>query len=66
MMQEETDSNEPTFTLFASDPMAPKLVRLWAAQKYIEHEDPMKVEEARVRAEEMDRWREQHGKGSGQ
>lgn len=52
--------DEPMFILLARDPMAPMLVRLWAAQRYQEHEDPAKVAEARECAEAMEVWRKEH------
>ena len=48
---------EPTFTLLARDPMAPLLVRLWAAQKWQEQADPGAVEQARHCADAMTAWR---------
>jgi len=47
----------PVFLLMADDPMAPMLVRMWAAQKWSEHLDPQRVEDARHCADAMDRWR---------
>lgn len=61
----EADPDEPTFTLFARDPMAPRLVRLWAAQQYADQENPVRIEEARACADAMDRWYRQHQKGGG-
>ena len=47
----------PVFLLTAADPLAPMLVRLWAAQKWSEHADPKLVDDARRCADAMDAWR---------
>src|SRR5271167_4124368 len=57
----KAEPDEPTFTLLARDPMAPVLIRMWAAQRWAEHDDPEKIAEARACADAMDRWRAQRG-----
>lgn len=59
----KAEPDEPTFTLIARDPMAPALIRLWAAQRWQEHEDPEKVAEARECADAMEAWRKEHRGG---
>ena len=55
---DKAEPDEPMFTLLARDPMAPTLIRMWAAQKWQEH--PEKVTEARDIADSMDAWRKEH------
>lgn len=50
-------STEPTFTLRASDPVAPAAIRLWAAQSWQQGADPEAVAQARATAEAMEKWR---------
>ena len=59
--------DEPMFTLLARDPMAPKLVDLWADKRQSDINegvcpitDVVKVNEARACAEEMRSWRDRH------
>ncbi len=61
-MEPAAKTDEPTFVLRASDPMAPILIRLWAAQKWQEHADPEMIDEARAVADAMDAWRREHGR----
>jgi hypothetical protein len=56
----KAEADEPLFTLLARDPMAPQLIRLWAAQRWSEHEDPKVVAEARQIAGAMEDWRQKH------
>jgi hypothetical protein len=56
----ETPEGEPAFTLLGRDPLAPKLVRLWAAQRWSEHGSPEEIAAARACADAMDRWHVQH------
>ena len=55
---DKAEPDEPMFTLLARDPMAPTLIRMWAAQKW--QENPEKVTEARDIADSMDAWRKEH------
>lgn len=48
--------DEPTFTLRASDPVAPVALRLWAAQSWQQGVDPVRVAEARALADAMEAW----------
>lgn len=52
-------SGEPIFVLYGRDPMAPALVRLWAAQQWQEHGDPASIAEARQCADAMESWRKE-------
>ena len=52
--------DEPMFTLLARDPMAPSLLRMWAAQKWQHGERSDKIAEARGIADAMDAWRKEH------
>jgi hypothetical protein len=54
---ENAEPDEPMFVLLARDPLAPTLVRMWASQRWQEHENPAKVAEARACAEAMEMWR---------
>jgi hypothetical protein len=51
---------EPIFQLYARDPLAPTLIRLWAAQRWSEHTDPAVVAEARRCADAMEAWHKEH------
>lgn len=62
MGTEEAKPGEPTFVLLARDPIAPKLVRLWAAQMWSEHEASERIAEARACADAMDAWLKKHPK----
>lgn len=53
-------SQEPTFTLYGRDPVAPVLVRMWAAQKWSEHADADTVASARNVASAMAAWHSAH------
>jgi hypothetical protein len=53
------EDDEPLFTLLARDPLAPGLVRSWAALGAQTGQDAAKVEDALQVAEKMDRWREE-------
>lgn len=50
--------DEPLFTLRAKDPLAPKLVRLWA--DLAEDQPADKRDEARKCAADMEEWYRQH------
>jgi hypothetical protein len=54
---DKAEPDEPMFTLLARDPLAPSLVRMWAAQQI---ERPEKAEEARGIADSMEAWRKEH------
>jgi len=60
MCEDETRDLEPTFTLRASDPLAPALLRLWAALLWQEHGDPERIAQARGVAAAMEQWRKEH------
>lgn len=60
----KAEPDEPVFTLLARDPMAPQLIRLWAAQRWSEHEDPSVVADARRIADAMEEWRKKHRPGT--
>lgn len=48
--------DEPMFVLLGRDKNAPSLVDLWANQRELDGEDPIKVAEARDCADVMRRW----------
>jgi hypothetical protein len=52
--------DEPFFVLRANDPIAPAVVRMWAAQYWQSGGDPEKVAEARRCAEAMEAWHREH------
>jgi len=52
--------SEPTFVLRASDPIAPVLVRMWAAQMWQDGASAEEVAEARKIADAMEAWRKEH------
>lgn len=54
--------DEPMFVLLGRDPMAGRLVRIWASLREAHGEDPAKVSEARACAESMDQWARDLGK----
>ena len=56
----QAEPDEPIFTLRGCDPMAPMLVRMWAAQRWQEHADPEMVADARAVADAMTLWHKQH------
>lgn len=49
--------DEPMFTLLARDPLAPGLVRDWAAHRHLTRGPSEKVDEALVLAHAMEEWR---------
>lgn len=55
-----SQDDEPLFVLCARDPLAPALVREWAARAGAQGVREEKTVGARQIAEEMDRWREEH------
>lgn len=57
---QRAEPDEPMFTLLARDPVAPTVIRLWAAQKWQEGESPEKIAEARGIADAMEAWRKEH------
>ena len=57
---DKAEPDEPMFTLLARDPMAPSLLRMWAAQKWQHGERSDKIAEARGIADAMDAWRKEH------
>jgi len=54
------EPDEPMFILLARDRMAPALVRLWAAKREFDGENPEKVREALRCAADMEAWREEN------
>lgn len=58
---ENADPDEPMFVLLARDPMAPILVELWASLRAQAAGNPSKVAEARQCAENMRKWKHEHG-----
>lgn len=58
---DQAEPDEPVFVLRGRDPMAPILVRLWAAQQWQEHADPEVVADARAHADAMTEWHKRHG-----
>ena len=54
------DLDEPTFTLRASDPVAPILVRLWGelTRLHDDNADQEDIDASLDKAAEMERWRE--------
>lgn len=51
------EPDEPMFVLLARDPMAPAIVRRWAAHRELDPNTPREqVEEALACAEAMERW----------
>lgn len=52
--------DEPMFTLLARDPLAPALIRMWAAQMWQQGEKIEKVTEARGIADAMEAWKKEH------
>lgn len=52
--------DEPYFVLRAKDPLAPALVRLWAALRESEFGPTDKFEEAKKCADDMRRWADDH------
>lgn len=49
--------DEPMFVLLARDPLAPGLIRQWAAMRKAARGDSPKVGEAENCADSMDEWR---------
>ena len=52
----KAEPDEPIFVLRANDPIAPMVVRLWAAQYWQHGGEQEKVEEARAVADAMEKW----------
>jgi len=52
--------DEPVFTLRGCDPLAPVLVRMWAAQRWQEGASPAMVADARATADAMTAWHTEH------
>jgi hypothetical protein len=59
---EKAHPDEPMFVLLARDPLAPQLVRQWAARAHGAGVMRIKVEEAQACAEAMERWLLEHPK----
>ncbi len=57
---ENSQDDEPLFVLCARDPDAPGAVRDWANRASLRGVRQDKVSGARILAEDMDRWREEH------
>ena len=61
MIKNNPEPDEPVFMLLGRDPMAPLLIRLWAAQKWQEHENLEMIANARAVADAMTEWHTKHG-----
>ncbi len=56
--------DEPMFVLLARDKHAPCLIWLWATLRELDHEDPVKVAEARACVDAMLEWQANNGRDS--
>ena len=54
---DKAEDDEPMFVLLARDAMAPELVRKWAEEREMCHEDVSVTREARLCAAQMEVWR---------
>ena len=59
----EAAPDEPMFVLLARDPMAPAIVRRWAAHRELDPDTPPEqIQEALATADAMESWRSANGR----